>query len=135
MLSAALDVAVDVEDRHVQRDDHSTDENTDDRDHDGLDERRELFGHRLDLLVVEVADLASMVSSAPESSPTAIICVTMDGEQRLLGERLRDRLALSHGLADLVERLLDDPVVGTAPTIVRTGGSEHRRPSSWRGCA
>ena len=120
-----MDVVVDVEDRHVEGDDHAADEHTDDGDHERLDERGELLGRRLDLLVVEVArSCASIVSSAPASSPTAIICVTIEREHRLLGQGLGDRLAplrtdsptrlsgtldhpVARGLPDDLERLQD----------------------------
>ena len=47
----------DLEDRHVQRDDHGADHAAEEGDHQRLDERGERLGGRLDLLVVELADL------------------------------------------------------------------------------
>src|SRR5665647_1260938 len=52
-----LDEVEDVEDGHVEGDDHAADDDAEEGDHERLDERGELLGRRLDLLVVELGDL------------------------------------------------------------------------------
>src|SRR5687768_15034358 len=52
-----LDELEDLEDRHVERDDHRPDNAAEERDHEWLDQCRQRLGRRLDLLVVKLGDL------------------------------------------------------------------------------
>ena len=80
-LAVSRNDRAELEDRQVHRDDHAADQHAE----DGHDERLEQGGHAVDRVVdlrlVEVGDLADIASSAPASSPTAIICTDHVGEQ------------------------------------------------------
>jgi hypothetical protein len=107
---------------HVEGDDHRPDDAAEERDHQRLDEGGEALRRRLDLLVVEVADLREhLVERAGVLHRPAIIWTTIAGKHRVVGERPGAAPPLPHAVLDGADRLAHHRVAaGLGDDVERT---------------
>src|SRR4051794_27910908 len=107
-----LDVVVDAEDRHVEADDHRPDDATEDGDHDGLDQRGQRLGGRLDFLVIEVGDLLEHLVESTCVLTHGHHLRDHRGKDRVRPKGRGDRLTLADAFLDVAGRAGQDDVAG-----------------------
>src|SRR5664280_1504193 len=95
---ALLDQVEDLEDRHVERDDHRADDAAQKRDHQRLDQRGQRLGRGLNLLVVELGNLAEHGVKSAGVLTDRHHLHDHGREDLVVLQRLAQRLAVAHAV-------------------------------------
>src|SRR3954454_18510782 len=133
LAAALLDERHHLEHREIHRDDDRPDHRADADHQHRLDDRGERLDARVDLVLVEIGDLAEHLLELAGLLADLHHLAEHRREHRIAGERLTDRDALVHALAHVGERLLDHEVAGRRARDleraddVDAGGDERRQ--------
>src|SRR5207253_8798505 len=110
-----LDQRQQPEHRQVHRDDDHADHEAYAVHHDRLDDRGQRRDRRVDLVLVEVGDLAEHLLQLSRLLADLDHLADHRREDLVLDQRLRDRYTFVHFRAHTRERVLDYPVPGRLP--------------------
>src|SRR6266545_3416325 len=110
--ASLLDEREHLEHRQVHRDDDHADHQTDADHHHRLDDRGQALNGRIDLVLVEVGDLAEHLLELSGLLADLDHVADHRREDGVVDERLRDRHSLVHPRANVGKRLFDDPIAG-----------------------
>src|SRR3954447_25243546 len=112
-LRSLFDQAEHLEHRQVHRDHDDADHEPNQDHHQRLDDRRQRLDRRVDLVLVEVGDLAEHLLELSGLLADLHHLAHHRREDRVVDERLRDRDAFADLRTNVAERLLDHPVPRT----------------------